>query len=132
LRSRERRGLAVGQSASLFVACVQMVDDPAGNKLLLVMDYMEGGPVMPRDVLDRGEAIPEVLARLHFRDMCKVGVGAGIGASLAGRQLKRGGGVLGPTDRQTRVAHWDQQIDRHGGASGPTNRQTRGRIGTNR
>lgn len=41
--------------------------------MLLVMEYMEGGPVLPRDALAAGAAIPEDLARTQFRDMCKVG-----------------------------------------------------------
>ena len=40
--------------------------------MLLVMDYMEGGPVMTRDALERGRCIPEPLALQYFRDMCKV------------------------------------------------------------
>ena len=36
------------------------------------MDYMEGGPVMTRDALERGRCIPEPLALQYFRDMCKV------------------------------------------------------------
>ena len=48
------------------------MDDPTGNKMLLVMDYMEGGPVMTRDALERGRCIPEPLALQYFRDMCKV------------------------------------------------------------
>ena len=50
----------------------EVVDDPTGNKMLLVMDYMEGGPVMTRDALERGRCIPEPLALQYFRDMCKV------------------------------------------------------------
>lgn len=54
--------------------CVQeVVDDPGGNKMLLVMDYMEGGPVLTREGLERGRRIPEALALQYFRDMCKVG-----------------------------------------------------------
>ena len=49
------------------------MDDPSGNKMLLVMDYMEGGPVMTREALERGRCIPESLACQYFRDMCKVG-----------------------------------------------------------
>lgn len=53
--------------------CVQeVVDDPAGNKMLLVMDYMEGGPVLTREGLERGRRIPEPLSLQYFRDMCKV------------------------------------------------------------
>lgn len=40
--------------------------------MLLVMDYMEGGPVMTREALERGRCIPEPLALQYFRDMCKV------------------------------------------------------------
>ena len=49
----------------------QVVEDEA--QMLLVMEYMEGGPVLPRDALAAGAAIPEDLARTQFRDMCKVG-----------------------------------------------------------
>ncbi len=48
-----------------------MVDDPGGSKMLLVMDYMEGGPVLTREALERGRRIPEPLALQYFRDMCK-------------------------------------------------------------
>ena len=51
----------------------EVVDDPSGNKMLLVMDYMEGGPVLTREGLERGRRIPEPLALQYFRDMCKVG-----------------------------------------------------------
>ena len=50
----------------------EVVDDPDGNKMLLVMDYMEGGPVLTREGLERGRRIPEPLALQYFRDMCKV------------------------------------------------------------
>ena len=52
----------------------EVVDDPGGNKMLLVMDYMEGGPVLTREGLERGRRIPEPLALQYFRDMCKVRV----------------------------------------------------------
>lgn len=54
-----------------IVSLQEVVDDPTGNKMLLVMDYMEGGPVMTRDALERGRCIPEALALQYFRDMCK-------------------------------------------------------------
>ena len=56
----------------------EVVDDPTGNKMLLVMDYMEGGPVMTRDALEKGRCIPEPLALQYFRDMCKVSHFSGI------------------------------------------------------
>ncbi|KAK9905511.1 hypothetical protein WJX75_001206 [Coccomyxa subellipsoidea] len=54
-----------------IVALQEVVDDPAGNKMLLVMDYMEGGPVLTREGLERGRRIPEPLSLQYFRDMCK-------------------------------------------------------------
>lgn len=60
-----------------IVVLQEVVDDPHGNKMLLVMDYMEGGPVMTREALDRGRCIPEPLALQYFRDMCKVRRGWG-------------------------------------------------------
>ena len=62
------------------------MDDPTGNKMLLVMDYMEGGPVMTRDALERGRCIPEPLALQYFRDMCKVSISALL-PQLAQQQL---------------------------------------------
>lgn len=56
----------------LPVGVQEVVDDPGGNKMLLVMDYMEGGPVLTREGLERGRRIPEALALQYFRDMCKV------------------------------------------------------------
>lgn len=47
-----------------------MVEDKA--EMLLVMEYMEGGPVLPRGALAAGATIPEAVARAQFRDMCKV------------------------------------------------------------
>ncbi|KAL4435655.1 hypothetical protein ABPG77_002618 [Micractinium sp. CCAP 211/92] len=52
------------------VALREVVDDQASNKMLLVMDYLEGGPVMTREGLERGHRIPEEVARLYFQDMC--------------------------------------------------------------
>lgn len=55
----------------------EVVDDPTGNKMLLVMDYMEGGPVMTRDALEKGRCIPEPLALQYFRDMLKASQACG-------------------------------------------------------
>ena len=56
---------------------VQVVDDCASNKMLLVMDYLEGGPVMTREGL--GEArVGHALARLPaVPRACSAGCGAG-------------------------------------------------------
>lgn len=56
---------------------MQVVDDSTSNKMLLVMDYMEGGPVMTREGLERGHRIPEPVARLYFRHMSQV-LGEGV------------------------------------------------------
>ena len=43
---------AAQQAASLPAPpSLQVVDDSSSNKMLLVMDYMEGGPVMTREGL---------------------------------------------------------------------------------
>lgn len=52
-----------------IVGLHEVVDDPGSNKMLIVMRYCEGGPVMTRPGLERGRRIPEVVARQYFRDM---------------------------------------------------------------
>ena len=52
-------------------------DDPAGTKMMLVMEYMEGGPVLTRDGLEKREKVPEALALRYFRDCLKVCVWGG-------------------------------------------------------
>ncbi len=64
---------------------MQVIDDPAGSKLLLVMEFMEGGPVLTRDALERRERLPEMLALQYFRDMVKV--------SQRGARKARAGGL---------------------------------------
>ena len=58
-----------------IVTLSEVIDDPAGSKLLLVMEYMEGGPVLTREALEKRERLPESLALQYFRDMIKVGWG---------------------------------------------------------
>ena len=41
------------------------------SSLIQVLEYMEGGPVLGREALQAGARVPEDLARLYFRDMCK-------------------------------------------------------------
>ena len=67
-----RRIKAVCLLSEAVSELAQVVDDPSGNKMLLVMEYMEGGTVMTREALERGRCIPEPLALQYFRDMCKV------------------------------------------------------------
>lgn len=47
----------------------EVIDDPLSSKIIIVMDYFEGGPVMTRDALRRKKHLPEDLARFYFRDM---------------------------------------------------------------
>ncbi|PNW77250.1 hypothetical protein CHLRE_10g428650v5 [Chlamydomonas reinhardtii] len=54
-----------------IVTLSEVIDDPAGSKLLLVMEYMEGGPVLTREALEKRERLPESLALQYFRDMIK-------------------------------------------------------------
>ncbi|KAJ9508791.1 hypothetical protein QJQ45_028102, partial [Haematococcus lacustris] len=54
-----------------IVMLSEVIDDPAGSKLLLVMEFMEGGPVLTREALEKREKLPESLALAYFRDMIK-------------------------------------------------------------
>lgn len=64
-----------------IVTLSEVIDDPAGSKLLLVMEFMEGGPVLTREALEKRERLPESLALQYFRDMIKVGGRGGAGLS---------------------------------------------------
>ena len=55
-----------------IVTLSEVIDDPTGSKLLLVMEYLEGGPVMTREALERCERLPESLVAKYFRDMVRV------------------------------------------------------------
>jgi hypothetical protein len=68
----QRPGCGLSSGPLLPLPRAQVVDDSTSNKMLLVMDYYEGGPVMTREGLERGHRIPEEVARLYFRDMCRV------------------------------------------------------------
>lgn len=75
-----------------IVSLFEIIDDPVGNKLLLVMEYMDGGPLLTREALDRRERVSECLARRCFRDMIKVGAfGVGRRRGLEGGCLVWGG-----------------------------------------
>lgn len=56
-----------------IVTLTEVIDDPSGSKLLLVMEYLEGGPVMTREALERCERLSEQLVAKYFRDMVRVG-----------------------------------------------------------
>ncbi|GMH35908.1 hypothetical protein BSKO_03776 [Bryopsis sp. KO-2023] len=54
-----------------IVTLSEVIDDPSGSKLLLVMEYLEGGPVMTREALERCERLSEQLVAKYFRDMVR-------------------------------------------------------------
>ena len=61
-------------SLCFLLTLLQVIDDPTSSKLLLVMEYVEGGPVLTRDSLEKKDKLPESIARQYFRDMVKVSV----------------------------------------------------------
>ena len=52
-----------------IVTVYEVIDDVVANRLLVVMEYREGGPVMHRGQYKR---LPESLAAGYFRDMVRV------------------------------------------------------------
>ena len=52
-----------------IVGLIEVVDDPQSQKMLIVMEYCDGGPVMTRAGMERRRQVPEHVARLYFRDM---------------------------------------------------------------
>ncbi|BBN00703.1 hypothetical protein MPTK1_2g01330 [Marchantia polymorpha subsp. ruderalis] len=51
-----------------IVALHEVIDDPSKRKLYLVLEYIEGGPILGND---KWRPFPEEKARSFFRDMCK-------------------------------------------------------------
>lgn len=47
-------------------------DDPAGSKLLMVMEYVEGGPIVVGNSATEKSKLPEIVARRFFRDIILV------------------------------------------------------------
>ena len=47
-------------------------DDPAGSKLLMVMEYVEGGPIVVGNSATEKSKLPELVARRFFRDIILV------------------------------------------------------------
>eukprot|EP00210_Caulerpa_lentillifera_P004735 g4519.t1 len=54
---------------SNIVTLSEVIDDPSGSKLLLVMEYLEGGPIMTRESLAQANRLSESLVFRHFRHM---------------------------------------------------------------
>ena len=65
------REVAIGRRLrhANVVTLREVVSDTAGGRMLLVMDYAEGGPVLSRGDLERGRRLPEATGRAHFRGM---------------------------------------------------------------
>lgn len=56
----------MGRVAHPNMVCLkEVVDDPQRNKVLIVMNYAEGGPILPRKAIAQGMMLPE--------DMCRCG-----------------------------------------------------------
>jgi hypothetical protein len=56
----------MGRVAHPNMVCLkEVVDDPQRNKVLIVMNYAEGGPILPRKAIAQGMMLPE--------DMCRYG-----------------------------------------------------------
>ena len=51
----------------------KVIDDPSNNKLLLVMEYIDGGILLNRNDPQHLRRLSEGTARAHFRDILKVG-----------------------------------------------------------
>ena len=47
-------------------------DDPAGSKLLMVMEYVEGGPIVVGNSATEKSRLPEIVAKRFFRDIILV------------------------------------------------------------
>lgn len=54
-----------------MVVLKEVVDDPQRNKVLIVMNYAEGGPILPRKAISQGIWLPENICRQYFRDMVR-------------------------------------------------------------
>ncbi|KAK9831205.1 hypothetical protein WJX74_007391 [Apatococcus lobatus] len=47
----------------------EIIDDPAGSKLLMVMEYVEGGPIVVGNSATEKSRLPEIVAKRFFRDI---------------------------------------------------------------
>lgn len=54
----------MGRVAHPNMVCLrEVVDDPQRNKVLIVMNYAEGGPILPRKAIAQGMMLPEDICR---------------------------------------------------------------------
>jgi calcium/calmodulin-dependent protein kinase kinase 2 len=54
----------MGRVAHPNMVCLkEVVDDPQRNKVLIVMNYAEGGPILPRKAIAQGMMLPEDMCR---------------------------------------------------------------------
>lgn len=49
-----------------------LADDPANNKLLMVLEYVEGGSLFAGTKISPKKRLTELSARKYFRDVLKV------------------------------------------------------------
>ena len=67
----------MGRVAHPNMVCLkEVVDDPHRNKVLIVMNYAEGGPILPRKAIAQGMKLPE--------DMCRCAACQSVSAGGAG------------------------------------------------
>ena len=58
----------MGRVAHPNMVCLkEVVDDPQRNKVLIVMNYAEGGPILPRKAIAQGMMLPEDMCRCSSR-----------------------------------------------------------------
>ena len=55
-----------------FTGALLFADDPAGSKLLMVMEYVEGGPIVVGHSATEKSRLPEIVAKRFFRDIILV------------------------------------------------------------
>lgn len=48
----------------------EVVDDPLRNKVMIVMNYAEGGPILPRKAISAGTWLPEDMCRYAACSAC--------------------------------------------------------------
>ena len=61
----------MGRVAHPNMVCLkEVVDDPQRNKVLIVMNYAEGGPILPRKAIAQGMMLPEDMCRCAAMRRC--------------------------------------------------------------
>lgn len=55
-----------------FSASTQVIDDPSGSDLLMVMEFVEGGPLLAQRPDGSNDPIAEKAARNYFRQVSQL------------------------------------------------------------